>query len=41
MRKLALIAISAMAGLAPIRSAAAQVAGETTLGVTEFHYLTT
>jgi sporulation protein YlmC with PRC-barrel domain len=34
MSRLALIAISAIAGLAPIRSVAAQVAGETTLGVT-------
>jgi sporulation protein YlmC with PRC-barrel domain len=34
MRRLALIAISAIAGLAPIRSVAAQVVGETTLGVT-------
>jgi sporulation protein YlmC with PRC-barrel domain len=34
MRSLALIAFCAIAGLAPIRNAAAQVAGETTLGVT-------
>ena len=34
MKSLTLIAISAIAGLAPIRSVAAQVAGETTLGVT-------
>jgi sporulation protein YlmC with PRC-barrel domain len=34
MRSLALIAFCAIAGLAPIRNAAAQVAGEATLGVT-------
>jgi sporulation protein YlmC with PRC-barrel domain len=34
MRKLALFALCAIAGLAPIRSAKAQVAGEATLGVT-------
>lgn len=34
MKRLALIAFCAIAGLAPIRNVAAQVAGETTLGVT-------
>jgi hypothetical protein len=34
MRRLALIAFCAIAGLAPIRNVAAQVVGETTLGVT-------
>jgi sporulation protein YlmC with PRC-barrel domain len=34
MRKLLLVALCAVAGLAPIRSAAAQVAGATTIGVT-------
>jgi sporulation protein YlmC with PRC-barrel domain len=34
MRKLMLVALCAVAGLAPIRSAAAQVAGAATIGVT-------
>ena len=34
MSKLLLVALCAVAGLAPIRSAAAQVAGATTIGVT-------
>jgi hypothetical protein len=34
MRRLALVALCAIAGLAPIPRAAAQVAGEATLGVT-------